>query len=260
MLVHLGDVYYSGTNTEVLERFLDLWPSRPEAVNRYTNGNHEMYSGGYAYFDEVLPKFGQKASYFAHQNDHWTLVGLDVAYKDHAIDDAQVAWLQNIIKNAGNRKVILFSHHQLFSHYETQGTKLWANAAFKSILQSGKIFAWYWGHEHRCCIFDAHAETGILARCVGHGGMPQSRKPTWGLDAAKNVGPNWADWRQAAATTRDGISVPHSLVLEGTNPYIIGEEDKFLPHGYAVLNFDGPHLTEQVMEPDGKVIYEKSLA
>jgi hypothetical protein len=46
MILHLGDVYYSGTDTEVKQRFLDVWPSRSGAVNRALNSNHEMYSGG----------------------------------------------------------------------------------------------------------------------------------------------------------------------------------------------------------------------
>lgn len=261
MLMHLGDVYYSGTANEVDRRFLDIWPERPEAIHRALNSNHEMYSGGHPYFGRTLPKFKQQASYFAHRNEHWILVGLDVAHTDHAIDDPQVDWLEGIVAGAGGRKVILFSHHQLFSHHESQGTKLWKNEKFRRILQGGKIFAWYWGHEHRCCIYEErHAETGIWARCIGHGGMPENRRPTWDLPAAHGTGKNGADWRRMAATQRDGIGVPKSLVLEGTNPYIQGEEDKFLPHGYAVLNFDGPSLTEQVRDADGTVLYENDLA
>jgi hypothetical protein len=258
MLLHLGDVYYSGTESEVQERFLDLWPKRPEAISRAVNANHEMYSGGHGYFKKILPSFKQKASYFAHQNDSWTLVGLDVAHKDHDIDDAQVKWLQKIVDAARDRKVILFSHHQLFSHFESQGKKLWAHPEFKKILKSKKIFAWYWGHEHRCCIYEnPHPSTGILARCIGHGGMPDDRKTTRNLKVAKGIGP--ADWRRAPATKRSGITVPQSLVLEGRNPFMGKEADKFLPHGYAVLNFDGPSLTEQVLDPTGKVIFEKTL-
>ena len=259
MLLHLGDVYYAGTRTEVENRFLNVWPDRPEAINRSLNSNHEMYSGGHPYFEDTLPRFGQKASYFAHQNDHWILVGLDVAYKDHDIDGAQVAWLQGIVNAAGNRRIILFSHHQLFSHYEKQGTKLWGHQAFRNILQSGKIFMWCWGHEHRCCIYDVrHPETGIWTRCIGHGGMPESRKKTKNLGTAPGAG--HADWRRANAAIVDGTPVPQALVLEGPNPFLGNEADKFLPHGYAVLNFDGPALTEQVLDPEGKVIYEKQLA
>ena len=127
MLLHLGDTYYSGTAKEMKQRFLDMWPSRNGAVNRALNSNHDMYSGGDAYFDDVLPAFGQDGSYFACQNKNWTLVGLDVAYKDHEIDDEQVEWLKQIIAKAGDNKIVLFSHHQLYSHFEKQGSKLWSH-------------------------------------------------------------------------------------------------------------------------------------
>ena len=165
MLLHLGDVYYSGTGNETKERFVDVWPKRPEAISRTLNSNHDMYSGGEAYFGSVLPAFRQEGSYFAFQNDHWTLVGLDVAYQDHAIDDLQVAWLKEILAKAGDRKVVLFSHHQLYSHFESQGSKLWSHPGFGAILRSKRIFAWYWGHEHRCVLFEEPDPTfGILRR------------------------------------------------------------------------------------------------
>ena len=53
---------------------------------------------------------------------------------------------------------------------------------------------------------------------------------------------------------------PPSLILEGQNPFIPGEEDDFTPHGFAVLTLDGPHLLEQVLDPLGAVIYEHRLA
>jgi hypothetical protein len=261
LMVHLGDVYYAGTQKEVSERFLAVWPRRPEAVHRALNSNHEMYSGGYPYFQSTLPAFGQEASYFAFQNEHWTLVGLDVAHIDHGIDDEQVAWLAAILQQAGTRRVILLSHQQLFSNLESQGDKLWGHAGFAAILRSRRIFAWYWAHEHRCTIYREPDETsGLLARCIGHGGMPQSRKKTKGLPKA--AGFDRADWRQAPARL-DGSGrrlAPPALVLEGRNPYVKGEEDDFSPHGYAVLTVDGEHLIEQVKDADGKVIYEQRLA
>lgn len=93
LLMHLGDVYYSGTPEEVDERFLQLWPTKAGTRNRALNGNHDMYSGGFGYFKQILPAFGQEGSYFALQNEHWVLVGLDTAYVDHDIDTTQVAWL-----------------------------------------------------------------------------------------------------------------------------------------------------------------------
>jgi hypothetical protein len=220
-----------------------------------------MYSGGKFYFEDALPAFGQDASYFAHQNKHWTLVGLDVAHTDHSIDNDQVKWLEGILRQAGDRKVILFSHHQLFSCYESQGVKLWQNPGFAAILRSKRIFAWYWGHEHRCALYqEPDATSGLWGRCIGHGGMPESRARTRNLEKA--AGYDKADWRQAPEKLDDAGQrlAPRSLVLEGPNPYLGDEREDFTPHGYAVLVVDGPHLIEQVMDPTGNVIYEKEFA
>ena len=102
LLMHLGDVYYSGTPEEVEQRFLPLWPSAAGRLNRALNANHDMYSGGFGYFERILPKFKQDGSYFAVQNEHWLLVGLDTAYVDHDIDVEQVTWL-DLIARAGRR-------------------------------------------------------------------------------------------------------------------------------------------------------------
>lgn len=260
LLVHLGDIYYSGSEREVKEQFLDPWPKRPEAVHRALNGNHEMYSGGQAYFRRILPEFHQDASYFAHQNDHFTIVGLDVAYQDHAIDDLQVEWLEGLLRQAGERKILLLSHHHLFSTFESQGAKLWAHPRFAAILESRRIFAWYWAHEHRCVIYqEPEARSGLWGRCLGHGGMPQSRRKT--RDLSQAPGQDLADWRLAPARIDSGrVVAPPGLVLEGPNPLIPKDGEKFTPHGYAVLTLDGPHLLEQVLAADGRVIYEKRLA
>lgn len=260
LMLHLGDIYYSGTEKETQQRFLDLWPKRPEAIHRALNSNHEMYSGGDYYFEKTLPSFGQDASYFAFQNQHFTLVGLDVAHTDHAIDDAQVAWLRGILAQAGDRKVVVFSHHQLFSCFEGQGVKLWAHPGFSAILNSKRIFAWYWGHEHRCAIYQERDDrSGLLGRCIGHGGMPQGRRETRNLPKANGFGN--ADWRQAPAKVDpQGVRLaPPSAILDGPNPLIKGEEDRFAPHGYAVLTLDGAHLIEEVRDPQGAVVYQKQL-
>lgn len=262
VIMHLGDVYYSGTEKEVAERFLNLWPRRADAVNRALNSNHEMYSGGDAYFERTLPAFGQHGSYFAYQNDHWTLVGLDVAYIDHAIDDEHARWLSEVVRAAGTRKIVLFSHHQLYSSIDSeQGNKLWSHPEFGALLRSRRIFAWYWGHEHRCTIYEApDTSFGIFGRCIGHSGMPQSRGPTKGLERAAGKAYERADWRICPAATVSGNSLSRAVVLEGPNEFIVGEEEKFVPHGYAVLVLDGEHLIEEVRDAGGKVIYSRNLA
>ena len=248
LLMHLGDVYYAGTKREVQERFLNLWPYREDAINRSINSNHEMYSGGYAYFEKTLPEFEQESSYFALQNDHWLLLGLDVAYIDHDIDDQQVEWLEQVITAAGDRKVLLFSHHQLFSRFDDQGPKLAAKLG--GLLESGKIVAWYWGHEHHCVLYDPDPRYGgLLGRCLGHGGMPYTRT------AVENVPVDHTDgdsiWRRFDARNL----VPGGLVLDGPNPYILGHEAEYGPHGYMTIELEDQHLVEVVHTPTGEQIH-----
>jgi hypothetical protein len=259
-LVHLGDVYYSGASREMKDRFLDVWPTRPEAVSRGLNSNHDMYSGGASYFRDTLPRFDQDGSYFALQNSHFTLIGLDVAYHDHEIDDIQVQWLEDVLVQAGSRRIVFFSHHQLYSPFDAQGEKLWQHPRFGAILRSKRISAWYWGHEHRCTIFDApDPQFGLLARCVGHGGMPQSRTKTKTLPRAEGSRFDRADWRTVSPSEHQGNLRPGAIVLEGRNEFIPGEEDRFSPHGYVVLTLDGASLREEVRDPRGQVIFEQRI-
>ena len=253
MVLHLGDVYYSGTETEMQQRFLQAWPSSAGKISRALNGNHEMYSGGYAYFDHVLPGFGQTSSYFALQNSNWLFVGLDTAHTDHSLDSRQVAWLKALLQQAGARKLVLFSHHQPFSRLDAQGPKL--QAALADLLQRRAITAWYWGHEHNCIIYDAHETFGLLGRCVGHGGIPSPRK-TEVMEAPMVRTLSNIAWKRLEAAGE----APSCMVLDGPNSLVPGEENKFGPHGYLTLEFAGPLLIERVHLPDGAEIWRGQVS
>jgi predicted phosphodiesterase len=248
LLLHLGDIYYSGTETEAQQRFLAAWPTEAGKISRALNGNHEMYSGGFAYFEHVLPQFKQSSSYFALQNTHWLLIALDTAHTDHTIDFLQIEWLKSIMRKAADRKVILFSHHQPFSRLDQQGPDL--KAALAGL---PPITAWYWGHEHNCIIYDKHPKFG-LGRCIGHGGIPSPRNSQV-LNAPADRSLNGISWKRLSATA----DAPSSLALDGPNPLIKGEENKFGPHGYLTLEFNGPDLVERVHLPDGSEIYKASV-
>jgi Calcineurin-like phosphoesterase len=251
LLVHLGDVYYSGTQREVTDRFLELWP-RTGAINRACNSNHEMYSGGYAYFRLTLKRFAQPASYFALHNAHWLLVGLDSAYQEASLAHDQVAWLQGLLANAGDRHVVLFTHHQPFSWAETVKGTLASQLA--APLTNRRIFAWYWGHEHRCVVYDAHPRWGLRGRCVGHGGYPSFRDAF--LDSTIGErGPHDTLWRKVGAKSM----VPGGLILDGPNPYVVDHTLEYGPHGYMTLEFNGDRLNEIVHTPDGAVAYEREV-
>ncbi|MGH9941901.1 MAG: metallophosphoesterase family protein [Pyrinomonadaceae bacterium] len=253
LLLHLGDVYYSGTDKEITDRFLNLWPKKPNAINRACNSNHEMYTGGYAYFRQTLKQFKQSASYFALQNDHWLLVGLDSAYEEGKLANDQVAWLKGLLANSGERRVILFTHHQLFSWAEKPKAKMQPQLA--DLLSGKQLFAWYWGHEHRCMIYDQHPLWGIHGRCVGHSGYPYFRDE-FNEGTIVAHGPQDTTWRKVDLKNM----VPGGLILEGPNAYIEKHENKYGPNGYMTLEFSGKRLNEVVQAPDGSIAYERELA
>jgi hypothetical protein len=252
-LLHLGDVYYAGTRKEEQQRFLELWPKRPEAFSRALNSNHEMYSGGQSYFEDTLKKFNQESSYFVLRNKNWTLIGLDTGWTDFDLDDEQVRWLDSVVGESEGTRIILFSHHQLFSQLDSQGTRLAVKLG--KLLAQKKISMWYWGHEHRCVLYDPHPQYGLVARCIGHGGMPQRR----GVEKVAPVEDRKGDavWRRLPER-KPGI--PSALVLDGPNAFIKGKENTYGPHGYITLEFDGAKLHESVLLPDGKVVKETDLA
>jgi hypothetical protein len=245
MMLHLGDVYYSGTRKEVAKRFLAHWPRRPDAVHRALNGNHEMYSGGYGYFEKILPAFGQSSSYFAYQTPQWLLLFLDTAYVDHDLGEKQVAWIESVIAAAPRKKIVLFSHHHLFTHFgKKQGVKL--RAKLEPVLRNPNLKAWYWGHEHRCIRYGQGGDYRFLARCVGHGGIPTRRRYDEYQVATSR---NGYEWRSG-----EGSDTPPFLVLDGPNPHVEEVGEKYSPNGYATLEFAGDKLIERYHVATGEEV------
>src|SRR5262249_47070296 len=147
---------------------------------------------------------------------------------------------------------LLFSHQQPFSRLDNQGPKL--QNALRHLLDSKAITAWYWGHEHQCVIYDPHPAYGLRGRCLGNGGIPEVRKKeVMQAPPEKQVGKFML---KRMSKTNDS---PSSLVLDGPNPDIKGEEEKFVPHGYMTLEFDGPKLTERVLLADSTEIFKAEI-
>lgn len=191
-VIHLGDVYYAGTPKEVQERFLKFWPSPDSPGSSFAlNSNHEMYSGGYGYFDYTLKQFKQPASYFSLANDNWRFIGLDTGYDDHDLHDPQAEWLKAQL--TPGPKTILLSHHQLFSAYETTDS---SKLRKKVQPMLGKVFGWVWGHEHLAVVYQNNE--GINAICLGNGCFPYNlpkKKPAipvkW-IDERQSTDPDYA--------------------------------------------------------------------
>lgn len=205
--IHLGDVYYAGTEGEEQSKLLRYWPLG--SIGSFTlNSNHEMYSGGGPYFNDavggpVFNKFQSPYSFFAIEYGNWVIVGLDTAYHAGVVDlymngsivdpkaadgGAQVQLLRSIAQK--NKDVILLTHHNGFdlggldtSNTSVQPPKLYGEimAAFKDCKPPAY---WYWGHKHAGAAFAPLKDTGMLCRCTGHAALP------WGSSSELQQGKN----------------------------------------------------------------------
>lgn len=185
--IHLGGIYYSGTSYEVEERFYQPWTSAlpPGKVSSFALcGEHELYSGGEAYY-EMVGRLGQPASSFCLQNDFWQILAIDTAVNSLGpqsttfLEPAEQQWLAQQISAAGARRTLLLSYHHLFSAlsgYPLNGTLL---SQLTPLLPS--ITAWFWADELNLNIY--HPYMGVLARCAGNSGLPRTPVPPTDLNA-----------------------------------------------------------------------------
>lgn len=235
-VIHLGDVYYSGFESEYKKRFLPHWPVKVgeqwHIGSWCLNANHDMFTGGYGYFDFLLkdPRFARQGetSYFALENDHWQIIGLDTGYDSPDprgskgnLFGSQGQWVKEKRAKAPTKKAVFLSHHQLFSPYEG-GSPLLEEKLSSVIQDPNGIKAWFWAHEHRCVMYDgSHAIRN--ARLVGHGGVP-----VYASDGDLPGGVTW-EFRESF---REGI-------------------EKFARFGFAILDFDSDALSVQYVGEDG---------
>jgi len=240
-VIHLGDVYYSGWQFEYEGRFLPYWPVKAAEAGKIgswcLNGNHDMYSGGHAYFDYLLkdPRFAKQrqSSFFRLYNKNWQILGLDTAWDDNGLKDPQGNWVKQTLDNNG-QKSILLSHHQLFSAYEggpevgkVLGQKL------KPVLDNKQIDAWFWGHEHR---FIIHEETVNVraARLIGHGGVPVYM--THKDDNSYIKPANWEDRR-----------------------FIQSGLERWAMFGFAILDFEDDKIDVRYVDEMGSTIKSETI-
>jgi len=151
-------------------------------------GNHDMYSGGAGYY-WLIDQLGQPASYFCLRNDSWQFLAMDTAFNDSnpgnvdtnvtSLQPAEAAWHLDKLANAGGRKTVLLSHHQLFTFAETcgalNGKFLSVNpnlqATFGPAIANGQVAYWFWGHEHNFIAYQPFLGLNLSA-CLGAGALP----------------------------------------------------------------------------------------
>jgi predicted phosphodiesterase len=206
VLLHLGDIYYSGTPNECAANFTGLVRDvfAKSRIPVFTlAGNHDMYSGGIGYYDLVgkLNPGGQaqNASFFCLRtaDNAWQILAMDTGLHDYSplsvtdaltyVEDEEQDWLEQRIREFGGR-TILVSHHQMFSAFSQIGKPAEDGASlaynpnllglFRKLQAAGDIAAWFWGHEHNLCIYQPFLGLD-RGRCIGHGAIPifEEEKP-----------------------------------------------------------------------------------
>jgi predicted phosphodiesterase len=255
-VIHLGDIYYSGTEGECLT-FLQNWPLKQpngtpvKGKSFALNGNHEMYSLGRPYFTIVLPAFGQEASYFTLFNDNWQIHGLDTAYVPFSIGGGttdtrlqiQSKWLTDNIKNNPTKRNILLTHNQPVSAHlpEFQQAQTLMNEARQLLQQLGgtAFYGWFFGHEHRCTIYkDDDPGALFRARLIGNGSIAHHPQEEVKSEAD-----------ETGATTTPFLKV---------NSRALDEDKQVAVSTFAMLTFTGTTIQIQYIDEDDRLFYEET--
>ena len=268
VLIHLGDIYYSGTHRETHANFLDICNRVLDRANSriaiYTlTGNHDMYAGGAGYYSLLpllnpsppfSPKQRQASSFFSLRTSDgaWQFLAMDTGLHDHDpftvstdvtfLEPRESGWLVDKIDrfHAQGGRTILLSHHQLFSAFDYIGTAASKTAGleaynpklletFRGVLEKGSVSAWFWGHEHNLCIYEPYGPLQ-RGRCIGHGALPVFKS-------------------QNPYVVSDQIPDPPQLVEDPTTgkplQLPLGPDDVYC-HGYTLLKLAPSSQTAEV--------------
>ena len=219
LLIHLGDIYYSGTEEECRDNFEtiidEVFDRKSTRMPVYSLcGNHDMYCGGKGYYSLIrrlnAGPLNQRASFFClrAEDNSWQFLGMDTGRNDYNpveisgvltfVEKEEIAWLRARVAEFTG-KTVLLSHHQLFSAFAgigkeaDDGTRLPYNpellALYKTLKATGRsIPAWFWGHEHSQSIYKPYLDLPF-GRCLGHGAIPvpEADNPYTPLEGISNL-------------------------------------------------------------------------
>jgi Calcineurin-like phosphoesterase len=264
VLVHVGDIYYSGLPSEDSDNFTalinEVWPGNPPLVFTL-DGNHDRYAGTGGGYYPLIASLNKSAglpqpnSYFALRNNFWQFLAMDTGYHDTDpytvntnltyLEQSEIDWHLDKIRGngvgvdtsmnpSGVRGTVLLSHHQLMSFTgvgnNPAGQPLAVNPnlanAFSPVFKL--IDFWLWGHEHDLCIFQQY-----------------SMGPGQPLPAGRCVGASAVPIFPPEAGSPTGLVVPPS---ESAPPQIVtgtalGNNGTVFNHAYAIVTLDNAALS-----------------
>ncbi len=248
LIIHLGDIYYSGTNDECIANFENVIKrvfTRTLGNNKRIPvlsipGNHDYYAFGYDYYKMIArlnnydPELIQHASYFCieTENKKWQFIGADSGYDDANpinqintfyagpnLHKDEAEWHIDKIKNFSGQS-ILFTHHQLFSHNSKINGSASVHSAYPNLNKylldifqpyfDNKIAAWFWGHEHNQVIY---------------------QDSLFGLNKGRLIG--------ASAFEELHSEDPYKINYEDTpydDRYKLAKKNGYFNHGYAIID------------------------
>jgi hypothetical protein len=231
VIVHLGDIYFSGGEKEVIRNFLVPF-STIDAPLLSLCGNHDLYHGPDGYL-ALLKILRQPGRYFLVETPAWKIAALDTSSgsanflrNDGRLDPVQLEWLQDL-SISQEKPLILLSHHFIVSGWDKPASTL---SRQLTKFARKNVFAWYWGHEHRCAYY-GEGDWGFHGASVGNGAFLEELAPASRPDMC-------ADWES---------SVTGRCSCPGIKP------DTYWPHGFLELDLFQNQISETYHLENGSI-------
>ncbi|HEX9314624.1 MAG TPA: metallophosphoesterase [Actinomycetota bacterium] len=233
-ILHLGDVYYSGTPEECTRHIAGICNQVFETYGRVPvftiPGNHDYYdwgSGFYQLIDGPLnppsePSWRQQASYFCLRTEdgRWQFLAMDTARSEAeplagmnpaaaTLAESETVWLADKLDPSRfSGSTVLLSHHQVFSAHvkvDVPPGKPYLNEGLLDVFRPhlGRVAAWFWGHEHSLWLFRNGLFGLAKGRLVGASAYESSHDENPYGRTFEEVGPQLFDGRPAQVGTTD---------------------------------------------------------
>lgn len=240
--IHLGDVYYVGEPQEFEEHLVRPLAGVRKASRFFTlNANHEMYSGGFAYFDfldsnRAFPAQEQEGSYFSLWSERYQIIGIDTAhdYKHNGeLRDRSVhTWLREKLAQGKNatppRTNILLSQNEPFGLGEKRPESLFGQVMDTATRDgTSMIDFWFWGDEHYCALFQRTAQVPFIGSCIGNAGHPV----------------DWRKLHKLAERDRAGLGFARSTWIDESPRFPNFRQDELGNTGYCVMALGAQGIT-----------------